>query len=67
MKELQQLIGDYPETCESIYTIDTPVGLTLGELVKWAKKLEDRHGADSIIGSLDADPEYPHISFSNKS
>ena len=67
MKELQQLIGDYPETCESIYTIDTPVGLTLGELVKWAKKLEDRHGPDSIIDSLDADPEYPHISFSNKS
>jgi hypothetical protein len=67
MKELQQLISNYPEKSEPIYTIESPVGLSLGELVKWAKKLEDHHGPECIIDSLDADPEYPHISFSNKS
>jgi hypothetical protein len=67
MKELRQLIQDYPEKAEEIFTMDSPVGLSLAELVKWAKKLEDRYGPHSVIDSLDADPEYPHISFSNKS
>tara|TARA_Y100001938_G_scaffold140892_1_gene209800 strand:+ start:584 stop:781 length:198 start_codon:yes stop_codon:yes gene_type:complete len=37
-----------------VHSIDTPIGLTLCELVRWAKKLEDKYGAEMVIKSLDS-------------
>ena len=67
MKLAESQITNSIQDTPAIYSLESPIGLSLGQWVKWAKRLEDQHGSEAIIDSLDADPEFPIISFSNKS
>jgi hypothetical protein len=61
------LIPLYSHSPASSNAVDIagPMGLTLGQVIRWAKLLEDQYGPDAIVEINKENPNNSSISFIN--
>jgi hypothetical protein len=52
-------------TTSNAVNVAGPMGLTLGQVIRWAKLLEDQYGPDAIVEINKENPNNSSISFIN--
>lgn len=52
-------------TTSNVTGVAGPMGLTLGQVMRWAKLLEDQYGPDAIVEIDKENPDNSSISFIN--